>query len=67
MYLYCYNYLVLQCGIETLKIENLICVGHYNCGAVKLAYDITQGEDKNTNNETLSWLKPIISLIKANK
>lgn len=36
------NKIVLQYGLDHLKLSNIIVVGHYNCGGVSLAADLSK-------------------------
>lgn len=66
--------MVLDYGLNHLKIPNVIVFGHYNCGGVALAiqqaevyYNLYQSKSvSDVRNPAEEYLDPIVRMIKEN-
>ncbi len=64
------TYSAIEYGINILKIEDLIILGHSNCGGVKHAYRIFSQEIPRNNKFIDKWIKnikPAFKMLKHSK
>ena len=56
----------IEYAIHTLKIKDLIILGHSNCGGIKHAYELFSGEIEKNNSFVDKWIeniKPVYNIV----
>ncbi len=65
---YCSSAAALEYAVLNLKVQNIIVIGHSNCGGIKAYCDNSINKDKTLNiYKWLEILKPLNKIIKTKK